>query len=1000
MNTKILLLALLTFYKVAILAQHCLNNVSTNPSSPFNPTVPIFAFPSNAPNQLFQTEPGIFEPIIQVFANETIDNYGKLFLNRFNWFTQEVAMSGIPLSDMVYQNNMSSPWTDGVNSGLPFTMFSSLMGNPGINEYSDLDPVHQNGWELISVNLGRFANDLVTLHEFGFNNTFYRFPYFILYNRHTGVLRLFGNCHELFPEIPAFNAIKITMKHRENSLANGVLRLTSGLDKALDKNTDILASTVVTVQPSTLKRWFVADFQMAFDPCVCELNSQFFFEFDGITTSTVNLSGIGNEAETQIINNQQIYQLQELFINFQNGNLEGQSGLLMYNNMIDALIRYRKLLLKYNNTVNQVNSNKYFAAILQYGIAVLTYGIGNIPLNQGSGTGSGTGSTGQEVSIVDAILTILNSKPELEADDSTPAQPKLKDEAFFKELNKTIQKLGDIFTGNLFSTEKPTKPVPATVRTSEFYINGTITNNDKRETAATYFPGVVGGTQVSSQLNTFSTNAGPLLYPIYNEPLGIFAFLETPKIKVTTAQDAPMFFHNEDHDVYTAFGQVGTRPYIYTASKNSTIQVKLEEPIKYALNPKLEFSDLKVEYSIMLEFDTPKTGPSGLASNPMPNNAGWTQVNVNFKDYLFYDIHPLSANMFSTAVDLSVGGTLPPEPSRISTIPVPLSDGGIDMIGSVKLNQRYAIPWNLIPDPVYIPITYPYDFAENGWLWDNEFMNLVFDQHFKLEPKIFVKVIISGTLNETLVSGAPAEYSYVFTVPLEKDVDFEFETNEYINEYAIAGSEFDMGEESKSFGDTHFDGSPVSGCAFWGFENTYRCRAWNNIDIMGEITIDTPYKVLFQAGNSIVEHPGAILPPESVREIVPFLDFSEPIISQTAEEVEYFCTQGNYAAHNLAPISDDIIVEEDEEELPEFDFIIFPNPTSTFSTLNFELFTHSNVSVSLMDLSGNILDRFELLENAIGMQRVPMNLSELAAGVYFVQVIVNEQSHVKRIIKQ
>jgi hypothetical protein len=76
------------------------------------------------------------------------------------------------------------------------------------------------------------------------------------------------------------------------------------------------------------------------------------------------------------------------------------------------------------------------------------------------------------------------------------------------------------------------------------------------------------------------------------------------------------------------------------------------------------------------------------------------------------------------------------------------------------------------------------------------------------------------------------------------------------------------------------------------------------------------------------------------------------------------------------------------------------NPTSTFATLNFELFAESKVSISLMDLSGNLFDRFALPENAIGMQRVPMNLSELAAGVYFVQVIVNEQSYVKRIIKQ
>lgn len=978
----------------SIFSQHCLNNVSTNPNDPFNPTVPIFAFPNNAPNQLFQTEPGIFEPIIQVFANETIDNYGKLFLNRFNWFTQEVATSGIPLSDMVYQNNMSSPWTDGTNSA--FTMFSSLMGNPGINEYSDLDPVHQNGWELVSVNLGRFPNDLVTLSEFGFSNTFYRFPYFILYNRHTGVLRLFGNCHELFPEIPQSNAVTITLKHRDPELfdVNGVLRLTSGLDKALDKNTDILASTVVTVQPSTLKRWFVADFQMAYDPCVCNLNSQFFFEYEAITTSTVNLSGVGNEVETPIVSAQQIYELQELFINFQNGNFQGQSGLLMYNNMIDALERYRALLLKYNNTLNQVNSNKYYAAIMQIGIGVLTYGLGNIPVGQGSGL------AGQEN--LDAFLTIIGKKPELEAEDSTPAQPKLKEDEFFKEFNKIVQKLSDIFIGNLFSTDKPTKPVPPTVRTSEFYINGTITNGDLRETAPTYFPGVVGGTEVSSQLNMFSTNAGPLLYPIYNEPLGIFAFLETPKIRVTTAQDDPMYFHNVDHNVVVpTSGIVDPRPYIHTASKNSTIQLQLLEPIKYALNPKLEFSDLKIEYSIVLEFDTPKIGPIGIAHDEQSISSGEEFVEVNFKNHLYFDISPLSSNLFSTAVDMSNGGTLPPEPSRISTIPVPLSYGGIDMIGSIKLSQRYSIPWDLIPNPVYIHTNInPIDFESNGWLWDNAYMNEVFNEYFKLEPKIFVKVIISGTLNETLVSGAPAEYSYVFTVPLEKDVDFVIENNDYINQYAIAGSEFDMGEENKSFGETHFDGSPVSGCAFWGFDNTYRCRAWNNIDIMGEITIDAPYQVLFQAGNTIVEHPNAVLPPESVREIVPFLDFSEPILTPTEEEVEYFCTQGNYAAHNRAPISDNIIIEEVEEELPEFDFIIFPNPTSTFATLNFELFTQSIVSVSLMDLSGNLLARFELPENAIGMQRVPMNLTELSAGVYFVQVIVNEQSYVKRIIKQ
>lgn len=963
------------------LPENCGNAVSTNPNgSSFNGLLPIFNFEyGDLPDGEFEITPGFESQLDE-------ETYGNLFLNLFNPFSAQSISSGIPLSNMNHSGNMASPWTNGVDG--PITMWSSLY-NSGTMNYSNYNPVYENGWEVLSLNLGRFPNDLVTMEDFGYLNTLKGFPYILLYNRYTGVLRIFGNCHERWAENNAYNAVRINFEHfvpdeESGFVFSGVLRHGQGKDLALDRNSETTSITVLTSNPNNPFKWFVADFQLAYDPCVCSYPSMLKFTFDFVNQQDAVYNGVVISSEAPLVDQEQLYALEDLFLNFE-ANLGSQTnsgGLLMYNTLLQYLQKYDALMSQYSQMVAINDRIKYEQALVKFAMALIT---------MGASTASTGGGTTQNNTFIN-ILIANNASLEVTNYVSIAGEKKIDPDKALKEFGKVMAKGSEFMIQNYWKQNDLSKPTPIQVSTSQVKITGVISEDDPYTGGIFFNPGSVGNS-FDRAAGIFSSNASIERYPVYNSALGVFAVLETPKIIVSKKNYSFESAQSTSQINLVNSSQTASRDYITTGRSKGVLQIKLAEQPKYVFNPVLEIEEYEIDASLIVRL------------NPHLNSSGTTAVNdknpqhsVNFANATNLSIDPIkSMNVESMYSDFMNYHLLPKNEIDISTIPYPLNAMS-DIVGSIGVNREYNQFW--LPSQINMTTSY-FNFTDNvvPWLHNPTDIEQHIVSNFHYNEQYFMKFIVRVKYSEPLASGDDAEFSYVFTVPID-EANITFLDDDYINQYAIAGSEFDMGEENKSFGETHFDGSPVSGCAFWEFDNTYRCRAWNNIDIMGEITIDAPYQVLFQAGNAIVEHPNAVLPPESVREIVPFLDFSDPILTPTAEEVEDFCRNGKYAAHNRAPLTDEVIVEESQDEIPEFDFIVFPNPTSSFASLNFELFSQSNVSVSLMDLSGNLIDRFELPENVIGMQRVPMNLSELSAGVYFVQVIVNEQSYVKRIIKQ
>ena len=84
----------------------------------------------------------------------------------------------------------------------------------------------------------------------------------------------------------SFQDISLTIKFTESSentnQLSGVLRHSSGLDRSLDQNTEIQKITSPRFHTPNAPNWFVAVFQMGYDPCSCLSKGEFELIFETI----------------------------------------------------------------------------------------------------------------------------------------------------------------------------------------------------------------------------------------------------------------------------------------------------------------------------------------------------------------------------------------------------------------------------------------------------------------------------------------------------------------------------------------------------------------------------------------------------------------------------------------------------------------------------------------------------------------------------------------------
>lgn len=149
-----------------------------------------------------------------------------------------------------------------------------------MERFQGKNDIPANGWELIRRDLG--YNDAGS--ELATSN-----PFVILYNKYLGTLRVFVTVQKPQTNFQ-FAEVKLVFSSSGTSKA-ATLNRQSALGVALE-DTEKGQSTefsAISRYLNDTRKWFVADFPMDYDPCVCQFDSRLRIEVNLIKKATVNL---------------------------------------------------------------------------------------------------------------------------------------------------------------------------------------------------------------------------------------------------------------------------------------------------------------------------------------------------------------------------------------------------------------------------------------------------------------------------------------------------------------------------------------------------------------------------------------------------------------------------------------------------------------------------------------------------------------------------------------
>jgi hypothetical protein len=471
-----------------------------------------------------------------------------------------MRLSGTSSSDII----MNNPFWQGTSNN-PFEKFA-LYGN------SDFYP--EDGWELIKSDFGYLSNG-TTLRS-----TLPTLVYFCLYNRHTGTMRFFG----ALPEVTsAFKIINFTTKiltHKKNTSnptpanrnldATNLLSIQGSSIGALDSKTDEVSFNVLTefpgADPGGYFFWF--DLPVAYDPCLCYNNVA--IEMNGILiqeatfNATGSLLGIVQEIVTPSASN------------------------------------YSELVSK---------------KILGAGFALATALATN-------------GSIVQVEKFIELIDIIVN-KPGIPDDEKTKWVMFQKFLNASNNLTRENGKWVDYLTKQTLNDEDVVKMMGAintyassvmnigekgdggsslTTVNGKINLNGNVTNyTNISSTPYWAAPGSKLALDCQEEVTTESniSNLKNPEYPLYNEALGTFALLKTPKLKLNISR---IWEFSENQYLWEPDPNIPSQQRkAYWSCDGFKIQGYLPEDLSFVFNPKMHLNMDKTKISAMISVEFGKS---------------------------------------------------------------------------------------------------------------------------------------------------------------------------------------------------------------------------------------------------------------------------------------------------------------------------------------------------------------------------------------------------------
>jgi len=1004
-NTFIILIVLCTHLTLA--QNNCDHDVSTDPLNPTNSALPV-------------------------------GTDGGKYRNSFNWFP--VTQSGL------YDDY---PCTNIHFAGVQYQEMNNILLN-ALPDYNYLKegplPLTKNGWELLLVNLGRFPDDITPITA---GNQFYAMPYIVIYNRYSGIIRVFVNFGLDHTVGEGADAIEVVLTFENAQKLNGIYRLNEGIDQSLDQNTDVKAVSSICKAPAFGQQWASTDVRVAYDPCVCYFPSKLQLQIRQLSSSTLELHGRSITLEDEPLVNNTTLQVNpaEYLTGFDyNGKDAKGGGIVMHKSIVSMINDYEQKYAEYNKKLVEVNEHnvkvkrnlaviraaKFVVGFIDQGILLPTPQLLAEKAQEEAAINS-TGLTQEQIDEAYEGLGVttwweaITSWPNAMTQINNAGNRILNTDELFKTVAQIFGEKGSTFIANNFIEQAPPNPPTMPTATfSEMHYSGKLGDDLLIGGPEFYTPGSYGSTGTGTPVIT-----NVYEYPVYNEILGTFALLETPKISIWesgTVNLVTQYKSSLQNVCATCAFPYYAELYRYKSWKKN-YEIKLKNDLKYVFNTALDIKSTNVQVSFDI-VAKPKKGVSTLPrksklsvfnNGPFKSNTNSNSINlgatvpvVSYGQtyYTGYSTPDFDESHFTTA-DLS--NELHPinlEPSvnksdiKIQTPYFPVNAfypviGRFGLLNEFESYEDYDISTYDMENTnvFYGAQSPPYTLNMNSSILDQaDDFNPVngYEYDFEIEMKLIVDMEFN-TLNQY---GQTNKVTQLLTYKIDPS-SIIWETNPMSGNGSVA----DVGQYpfDLPLGPIDFHGQQVTGCVLTG--NTYVCQAMNDVEVNGNLSTSNGYKAYIRGGNQVIVFPEANVSPEVTLEIVPVLDYAHAMPAATSDYLTGFCNGTNpnsppYRARSGTKSGldiEDIASETDNGELNfPFNFNVFPNPTTGELTVQLNQ-ALDGIGVIVTDISGKRLDvRF----SNSGNQAYRLNLDECSPGIYFVTVSTFKGTITKQVVKR
>ena len=695
--------------------------------------------------------------------------------------------------------------------------------------------------------------------------------------------------------------------------------------------------------------YITADFNMNYDPCMRSVPNYFLFTFTGITKMSVTLSGrlIGTNVPLDPggSGNSPLQNDRDFLSSVYNDGFNVNGGALTYKN-IDALASKFQVLDSPESSQNPIT--KMFFESAKNGI-------------------TGLGKAGDDLTngFVDGKATLLYNKY-LGGKEIV----KLKNPGFLQKLLTipTREKLGislglispaaSLLTSVLFPSEsKEKEPIPSiSFIEAEMALSGTIINKSTINNTNYDIEFAIPGSKYTAD----PIYTPDRYYPLYNEPLGLFALLETPK-GVVEYKKVPL-----NRELVVGCNTNGCPPLIYS-----------EEKLVF----KLDRNSIKYVYNKSAEIDEKNTRIYASFEIKERNNCFLNQsVTAQLQNYGIFP--PLSypdviKNNIFIIQDKGSFATLNDNCSEMvkhftSIMPLEcLFNTGHVLVGQNPAGYFWDIPsYNQIfsygsdgvgPQDEYIPV--------QGGSSTNMFAN---------NKEAYLKLHIEYTFKKNKY-GKINKFFEILTYPVSLtdgtiNLSNTLISSEYLKEKTLPADGYSQGINNYVWDKYNYDAIMTS-----------TSLTTLNAGTEHELTTGAELSGEFELAISDSYLCGAM--------INPVLD----------TDVKSFCANKYFGKQYVNNLRLENMVEEQRsaENRPpsEFSFNLYPNPSIGYTYLSVVSPFDGNGKLLINDLSGKTINKFTSEINfASGINESSLDVSDLQAGVYICQLEVGTKKYTQKLV--